>query len=86
MRRAARTDKNLMPIVEAARDLGYLVHVANSELCDAIVQFRHVTELWEIKTEKGTFTDLQKKRRAEGWRIRTIRSVDDVIKARKEIL
>lgn len=86
MRRAARTDENLMPIVKAARDLGFLVHVTNNDLCDAIVQFRGVTELWEIKSEKGTFTDLQKLNRAKGWRIRTVRSIENVVKARKEML
>ena len=83
--RARRGDENLAAIVEAARDLGFLVHVTNDNLCDATVQFRGQTELWECKQPKATFTDLQKRKRAEGWRIRTVRCLEDVIKARKEI-
>lgn len=85
MRYAARTDGNLTAIVKAARKMGFLVYIANDDLCDAIAQLMDKIELWEIKTETGKFTDLQNKHRAAGWRIRTIRSVDDVLLARNEI-
>lgn len=85
MRRAARVDENLSEIVEAARDCGFLVYVANSDLCDIIWSLHDTVELVEVKTAKGTFTDLQRKNRALGWRIRTVRSIEDVIKARREM-
>ena len=81
--RAKRVDSNLMEIVEIARDLGFLVHVRNDELADLDVQFRGRHELWEVKTPKGKLTDLQEKHRKQGWTIRTVRTVDDVIAARK---
>ena len=84
--RAKRVDENLAVVVEAARDLGFLVDVVNDDLCDLIVQWRGVTELWEVKTPKGTFTETQQKNRAKGWKIRTVRSVDDVISARKQLV
>lgn len=84
--RARRVDANLDSIRDAALDLGYLVHTCNDSLADLIVQFRGVTEIWEAKGRAGTFTDLQKKHRAQGWRIRTVRSIADVIAARREIL
>ena len=83
--RAKRVDSTLMEIVETARDLGMLVFVRNDALADLDIQYRGISELWEVKTPKGTFTETQERNRAKGWKIRTVRSVDDVIKARREM-
>lgn len=86
MRRAARVDENLAEIVDAARMMGFLIYVNNNALCDIVAQWKDGrTQLWEVKTEKGKFTPSQKDMRADGWKIRTIRSVDDVLAARNEI-
>lgn len=76
---ARRTDASLTAIVKAFRQLGWRVYVCNDSLCDLVIQKGHTrTELIEVKTPNGTFTDMQKRRRADGWQIRTVRSLDDV--------
>lgn len=87
--RARRTDGNLSELVGAARAAGFLVYVTNDALCDLTVQFRgkHGThsEIWECKNKDGKFTPRQEELRAAGWQIRTVRTIDDVIQARKEL-
>lgn len=86
MRRAARVDDNLASIVKAARKMGFRIYVRNDVLADVDAQIGEVHEAWECKGIKGKFTDQQKRLRAEGWRIRTVRSVDDVMLARSQMM
>ena len=82
--RAKRVDSNLTEIVTAARKLGLRVNVTNDTLTDLTVQLGGgVTELWEVKGKNGRLTPRQKKLRGDGWCIRLIVSVDDVIAAAK---
>jgi hypothetical protein len=83
--RARRVDANLGEIVKAARAIGMLVHVTNGDW-DATVQYMGITELWECKTKKGKFTELQKKMNGQGWKIRTVRNLLDVVQARREMM
>lgn len=85
MRYAARRDNNEGPIVEAARRIGLKVFYLK-ELGDLIVQHGEVTELWEVKQEKGKLTELQCKLRQQGLKAYTIRNVDDVLAARKRMI
>ena len=85
MGRARRTDSNLTAIVKAARAAGFLVYVRNDELADLDVQYLRYSELWEVKTATGKYKPSQLKHRAEGWLIRTVRTVEDVLQARREI-
>ena len=62
-----------------------LVHVTNADW-DATVQYAGRTELWECKAKNGKFTDLQKRMKEQGWKIRTVRNIADVIQAREEML
>lgn len=83
--RARKVDRNLGEIVDAARRVGFLVYIRNDVLGDLDVQLAKVHEVWECKTPKGKFTQTQQKYREAGWVIRTIRSVEDVINARREL-
>lgn len=85
MRYAARRDANESDIVAAARRCGLKVFYT-SELGDLIVQFGNVTELWEVKTEKGKLTTTQCRMRQAGLKARLVRTVDDVLAAKREIL
>jgi hypothetical protein len=85
MRRAARRDANEPALVAAARAIGIKVFYTN-ELGDLIVQLGKVTELWEVKTETGTLTKMQCLLRQQGLKARTVRTVDDVLHARNEML
>lgn len=86
MRRyAARRDANEPALVAAARKIGLKVFYTN-ELGDLIVQFGKVTELWEVKTETGKLTDTQCRLRQAGLKARTVRTVDDVLQAKREML
>ena len=85
MRRAARRDTNEPAIVEAARAIGLKVFYT-SELGDLIVQFGNRTELWEVKTETGKLTTTQLRMRQAGLKARTVRTIEDVMQAKKEIL
>lgn len=85
MRRAARRDANEPTLVEAARAIGLKVFYTN-ELGDAVVQFGNVTEIWEFKGAAGKLTDAQCKLRQAGLKARTVRTLDDVMAAKREIL
>jgi hypothetical protein len=84
-RYAARRDANEPALVAAARKIGLKVFYTN-ELGDLIVQFGKVTELWEVKTETGKLTDTQCRLRQAGLKARTVRTVDDVLQAKREML
>ena len=89
MRRYAfRRDANEPEIVQAARNAGLKVFYTN-ELGDLLVQFgteRVLTEIWEVKTDKGKLTTAQMKLRQAGLKARLVRTVADVMEARKEML
>lgn len=80
-------DANLTDIADAARKLGFRVSIINNDLADICWQLGATTELVEVKNPHGRnrFTDNQKDMRRDGWIIRTVRSVDDVMLARNEI-
>ena len=86
--RARKVDANLKSIVDAARKFGLLVNVRNDDCADLDVQVRgsNVAEIWEVKATGGRYTKRQKKLRAAGWCIRLIRSVDDVLEAKRTLL
>lgn len=84
--RARRVDQNSTDLYQAARKMGFKVYVRNDALGDADVQLAGLHEVWEFKNgAKARFTDLQARMRQAGWRIRTVRTVDDVIAARSEM-
>lgn len=88
VRRAARRDANEPAIVQAARNVGLKVFYTN-ELGDLVVQFgtqRVITELWEVKTPTGKLTDAQCRLRQAGLKARLVRTVDDVLLAKKDML
>jgi len=85
MRRAARRDANEPELVGAARAIGLKVFYI-SELGDLIVQFGSRTELWEVKTATGKLTETQARMRQAGLRARLVRSVEDVLQAKREML
>ena len=85
MRRAARRDANEPGLVAAARAIGLKVFYI-SELGDLIVQFGSRTELWEVKTATGKLTQTQLRLRQAGLRARVVRSVEDVLQAKREML
>jgi len=84
MRRAARRDGNEPELVAAARRIGLKVFYT-SELGDLLVQFGGITELWEVKTATGKLTKTQLRRRQAGLSARLVRSVDDVLQAKREM-
>ena len=93
--RARRTDSNLTAIAEIARRVGFRVNIRNDDLCDIDAQLGSVTELWECKTYElgkrgkplaARYTDRQKRLRAEGWVIHTVRTADDVLAARERMM
>jgi len=86
---ARRVDGNLSVIIKLARKLGFLVNVRNDQLADLDVQLPaagYAHEPWEVKDRKGRYTDGQKRLREQGWKIRTVRTEDDVIAARAEMI
>ena len=86
MRRYAnRRDANEPALVEAARAIGFKVFYT-SELGDLVVQFGERTELWECKTATGKLTAGQCRLRAAGLKAVTMRTVDDVLEAKKRFL
>lgn len=85
MRRAARRDANESDIVAAARQCGLKVFYTN-ELGDLVVQYGEITEIWECKTDGGKLTPTQCRMRQAGLKARTVRSVDDVLAAKRTIL
>lgn len=85
MRYAQRRDSNEPTIVDAARKIGLKVFYTN-ELGDLVVQFGGHTELWEVKTEKGTLTQTQCRMRQAGLKSVIIRSVDDVLASRARFM
>lgn len=86
MRRYAnRRDANEPELVEAARAIGFKVFYTQ-ELGDLVVQFGDRTELWECKVEGGKLTPAQCRLRQAGLKAVTIRTVDDVLAAKKRFL
>ena len=88
MRRFAnRRDDNEPDIVSAARRIGFKVFYT-SELGDLVVQLGDRTELWEVKNEEGKnrLTAAQCKLRQAGLKAHTIRTVDDVLAARRRFI
>jgi len=83
--RAKRVDSNLTDIVTAARKVGLRVFVRNDSLGDVDVQCGLLHEVWEVKAKNGRLTKLQQQFRFEGWQIRLVRTVEDVVKARREM-
>ena len=84
--RARKVDANLFEIVCVARRMGFLVNIRNDDFADLDVQFRGIHEAWECKSSKGRPTKRQMALAEKGWKIRTVRSVDDVISARKQLV
>ena len=84
--RARKVDSNLREIVTAARKVGLRVNVRNDDLADLDVQFGGHHEVWEVKGARGRLTPRQKKLRADGWCIRLVTCVDDVLAAKKTML
>jgi hypothetical protein len=84
-RYAKRRDANESELVSAARRIGLKVF-HTSELGDLLVQFGAITELWEVKGEKGKLTDAQCRMRQQGLTARTVRTVEDVIGAKGEMM
>lgn len=82
--RARRVDENLGNLVAVARAIGLKVHVTNADW-DATVQLGDKTELWEVKTPTGRPTKLQARMKEQGWRIRTVRTEADVLRAKAEM-
>ena len=78
-------DANLGELVKAARAFGMTVHVTNADW-DLTVQYAGKTELWECKNGKGRVTEVQQKLKDQGWTIRTVRNVQDVLNARKAMM
>ena len=86
MRRFAnRRDANEPALVAAARQIGFKVFYT-SELGDLVVQFGDRTELWEVKVPGGKLTPAQCRLRQAGLKAVTIRTVDDVLAAKKRFL
>jgi hypothetical protein len=81
---AARRDTNEPELVEAARQIGLKVFYLR-EVGDLLVQFGPLTELWEVKTEAGKLTDAQCRMRQAGLKARLVKTVDDVLRAKKEM-
>lgn len=84
--RARKVDQNSTDLYQAARKMGFKVYVRNDALGDADVQLAGLHEVWEVKNgSKAKFTETQKRMRDAGWRIRTVRTVDDLVLARSEM-
>ena len=87
MHRTHRADNNASALYQAARKMGFRLNVTNNALCDAVAQLGDVTELWEVKNGRAAkYTPLQARMREAGWQIRTIRTVDDLLQARSEMV
>ena len=80
-----RRDANEPELVELARGIGLKVFYLR-EVGDLLVQFGPLTELWEVKTEAGKLTDAQCRMRQAGLKARMVKNVDDVLRAKKEML
>ena len=80
-----RRDANEPELVAAARAIGFKVFYT-SELGDLVVQFGDRTELWECKVEGGKLTAAQCRLRQAGLKAVIIRTVDDVLAAKKRFL
>ena len=85
MRRAAKVDGNQREIVRALRDVGasvILTHQVGQGCPDAIVGFRGVNYLSEIKMLRGRLTDDQVALHNtwQGAPIKIIRSIDDALR------
>lgn len=86
MRRYAnRRDAVEHELIEAARRIGFKVFYTN-ELGDALVQFGDRTELWEFKSKGGKLTPAQCRLRQAGLKARIIRTVDEVLEAKRRFL
>ena len=81
--RARKVDANLSVIVSAARAAGFMVNVRNDDFADLDVQLHGWHEAWECKGLNGRPTNRQRELAARGWKIRTVRTVDDVLAAKK---
>lgn len=89
--RARRVDDNLAAIVAAALSIGLKVYVRNDALADLDVQFGGMHEIWEVKdgrkaASRRKLTKRQIQTRAEGWYIRLVTCIDDVLAAQKTML
>lgn len=86
MRYAWRRDGNEGEIASAARRIGLKLFRTN-ELGDWVVQFGDRTEIWEVKNgEAAKLTDAQCRLRQAGLKAWIIRTVDDVLEARKRFI
>ena len=81
---ARRRDANEPQLVDAMRRIGLKVFYT-SELGDCIVQYGKQTRLIEIKTETGTYTDAQCKRKQAGLITHELRKIDDVVELRRQM-
>lgn len=82
MRRAARRDLVEPQIVDALRNAGVRVTIANIPgLCDLIGWYepKGLLRLLECKAPDGKLTPLQIKRTKEGWPVAVVRSVADAL-------
>lgn len=84
-RYAARRDVNDGIIVDAARQVGFKVF-RTSELGDCLVQYGGLCELWEIKSVEGKLTKAQLLRKQAGLKARIVRTVDDVLLAKRQMI
>ena len=86
MRRYAnRRDAVEHELVATARSVGFKVFYTN-ELGDALAQFGDRTELWEFKSKGGTLTPAQCRLRQAGLKAVTMRTVEDVLAAKRRFL
>lgn len=88
-RYAKRRDANEQELFTAARAIGIKVFTTN-ELGDAVFQIgsepNYVQCLVEVKTEVGKLTEAQCRRKQQGLIARVVRTVDDVLAAKKWML
>lgn len=81
-RKRSRLDANHHAIVQAFRSLGYCVQSTASlggGFPDLVVQRHGYTELVEVKSPKGDYTPDQERFTVLGWKVRTVRRVEDVL-------
>ena len=81
---AKRRDANEPLLVDAARRIGLKVFYT-SELGDLVVQYGKQTRLCEVKTEDGTYTVAQLKRKQAGLVTHELRTIDDVVELRRQM-
>ncbi len=81
-RKRKRLDSNHAEIVQAFQQLGYLVQSTagiGGGFPDLVVSLQGKVTLVEVKAQKGTYTIGQKTFTERGWKVATVRNLDDVL-------